>query len=99
MGGDPPMRSGDIARRLGMSERSLARGLMAEGTSYRALLQQVQGERARNLLRSPSATAASVAYRMGYSDPAAFSRAFASWTGETPGAWKATRKTGEDDGP
>lgn len=95
----PPMRSGDIARRLGMSERSLARGLMAEGTSYRALLQQVQGERARNLLRSPSATAASVAYRMGYSDPAAFSRAFASWTGETPGAWKATRKTGEDDGP
>lgn len=92
----PPMRSGEIARRLGMSERSLARGLLAEGTSYRALLRQVQAARAQNLLRSPSETAASVAYRLGYSDPAAFSRAFASWTGETPGAWKAARKAGDE---
>lgn len=93
----PPMRSGEVAQRLGMSERSLARGLRAEATSYRALLRQVQTDRARNLLRSPSANAASVAYRMGYSDPAAFSRAFFGWTGKTPGAWKAASKAGREE--
>lgn len=91
----PPMRCGEIARRLGMSERSLARGLHAEGTSYRDLLNQVQADRAQNLLGDPAATAASVAYRLGYSDPAAFSRAFVGWTGQTPGSWRAARNLGD----
>ncbi|MFV0411198.1 MAG: helix-turn-helix domain-containing protein [Paracoccus sp. (in: a-proteobacteria)] len=90
----PPMRCGEIARRLGMSERSLARGLHAEGTSYRDLLNQVQADRAQNLLGDPAATVASVAYRLGYSDPAAFSRAFVGWTGQTPGSWRAARNLG-----
>ena len=87
----PPLKRGEIAELLGLSERSLARRLKAEGASYNRLLAEVQVERAKNLLRDRNATAASVAYRLGYSDPAAFSRAFAGWTGTPPAAWKAAR--------
>ena len=84
----PPLKRGEIAEQLGMSERSLSRRLEAERTNYNRLLAEVQAERAKNLLRDPTATAASVAYRLGYADPAAFSRAFAGWTGAAPGAWR-----------
>lgn len=78
-----------VAQQLGMSERSLARALQGHGTSFRKLSQIVQSERARNLMRMPNANTASIAYRLGYSDPAAFSRAFINWTGLSPGRWRA----------
>lgn len=84
----PPLNRGDIASRLALSERSLTRKLQAEGTSYKKLLAAVQRERACNLLCNQSLSVNEVGERLGYSEVAAFSRAFKSWTGESPLNWR-----------
>lgn len=89
----PPPDREQLADMLGMSTRTLARRLKAAGTSYAALLRRVQSERAQNYLRHTSAPIASIAERMGYADAAAFTRAFQSWTGQTPNRWRAGQRT------
>lgn len=84
----PPPKRGEIARLLSMSERNLTRKLGREGTSYADLLAQVQQERAKNFLRNPTLSIAEISYRLGYSEAAAFSRAFTNWTGESPLRWR-----------
>ena len=84
----PPLRRGEIARQLAMSERSLTRRLSAEHTSYAELLALVQRERAENYLRNPTLAVTEISERLGYSEPAAFSRAFSNWTGSSPLKWR-----------
>jgi len=84
----PPLRRGEIARQLAVSERSLTRQLAKEGTSYAELLARVQQERACNFLRNPALSVTEIAYRLGYTEPAAFSRAFSKWTGLSPLRWR-----------
>jgi AraC-like DNA-binding protein len=84
----PPLRRGEIARQLAISERTLTRQLQAEGSSYAHLLATVQGERARTFLRNRALTVAEIGYRLGYSEPAAFTRAFSKWTGLSPLKWR-----------
>lgn len=86
----PPLKKAEIAKLLGVSERSLTRQLASEGTNYNQLFAEVQSERAENLLGNPKLTISEVAYRMGYSDPAAFTRAFTGWHGITPSDWRLT---------
>jgi AraC-like DNA-binding protein len=83
---------------MGMSTRTLARRLRAAGTSYAELLQRVQSERARNYLRHTSTPIAEIAEWMGYSDAAAFTRAFQSWTGQTPARWRGRQQGAAEDG-
>ena len=85
----PPLNREQLADMLGVSARTLARRLKATGTAYAELLQRVQSERARNYLRDTSMSVAEIAERMGYSDPAAFTRAFRSWTRMTPTRWRS----------
>lgn len=89
----PPPNRDQLADMLSMAPRTLARRLRAEGTSFATLLQAVQVERASNYLRDSSMAVADVAERMGYSDPAAFTRAFRSWTGRSPSRWRANTRT------
>lgn len=88
----PPPDREQLADLLGISARTLARRLRAAGTSYAELLRRVQTERARNYLRHTSTPIAEIAERMGYSDPAAFTRAFQGWTGTTPTRWRAEHR-------
>jgi AraC-like DNA-binding protein len=87
----PPNRS-ELADLLAMSERSLTRQLKLEGTSYSTLLARVQSERAQNFLRSSGLSVGEIGYRLGYSEPAAFTRAFTHWTGESPLQWRRSRQ-------
>lgn len=84
----PPLKRGEVASQLAMSERSLTRQLGHEGTSYAALLASVQAERAMNYLRNPSLSVSEVGYRLGYTEPATFTRAFTKWTGSSPLKWR-----------
>jgi AraC-like DNA-binding protein len=84
----PPLKRGEVASQLAMSERSLTRQLGNEGTSYATLLAGVQAERARNYLRNPGLTVSEVGYRLGYTEPATFTRAFTKWTGSSPLKWR-----------
>jgi len=78
-----------VAARLRMSVRTLSRTLAAEGTTYRALLDQVRFELASRYLSDPRASIGEVAFRLGFSELSAFSRAFRRRTGQSPAAYKA----------
>jgi AraC-like DNA-binding protein len=77
-----------IARRLGMSERTLHRRLAEQGESFQDLVTRARREAAESLLRSGDHNLADVAFLTGFSDQSAFTRAFKRWTGETPAAFR-----------
>ncbi|WP_428265520.1 AraC family transcriptional regulator [Haliangium sp.] len=80
-----------VARRLGMSERSLRRHLTEENTRFSELVAEVRHERARALLASARLSLAEIAFLLGFSNVSAFSRAFKKWSGTTPGEYRAGR--------
>ncbi len=88
----PPLSRSEIAKQLNMSERSLARKLKSEGTSYKALYNHVQTERAKNLLRNEALSIATIADRLGYSEQAVFSRAFTAQTQLAPLKWRTLNR-------
>lgn len=85
---EPLLASGEIgiervARDLGCSRQTLYRRLKAEGTSYAQLLDGLRKRLALRYLRD-GLSVKDAGYRLGFSDPAAFSRAFKRWTGRSP---------------
>jgi AraC-like DNA-binding protein len=72
-----------IAREFCITERTLHRRLAAEHTSYRALVDEVGVTLASALLES-GLTVEETARQLGYSETAAFTRAFIRWAGEPP---------------
>ncbi|MEN0065490.1 MAG: helix-turn-helix domain-containing protein [Myxococcota bacterium] len=82
--GQPVPDRDPVARMLAMSPRTLARRLGEEGTSFRAIRNEVRQQRAQRSLGTPERQVSEVADELGFSDVTAFSRAFRSWTGLTP---------------
>ena len=80
--GEPPLER--IARQLGKSERTVRRELSAEGTGFRSIVDNVRRARADVLLADMSVSLAEVAFALGFSEHAAFSRAYKRWTGTSP---------------
>lgn len=84
----------DVARELGMSERTLQRRLRESGTSFQAELNTVQVRTAQSLLLESDAKLTSVAVEVGCASLQHFSSLFRKMTGESPSAWRARhRKT------
>lgn len=77
-----------VARDLAVSPRTLQRRLATGGSSFEALVDDATREIAEKHLRASSLSLAEIAYLLGYSEPAAFSRAFKRWTGTTPHAFR-----------
>jgi AraC-like DNA-binding protein len=73
-----------VARSLGMSRQTLYRRLKAEGASFEQVLAQLRRRLARDYLAGGRVSVGETAYLLGFSDPAAFSRAFKRWTGMSP---------------
>lgn len=78
------------ASRLGTSARTLQRRLGAEGTSFQGELQSLRSRLARHYLSRTPHSNAEIAFLLGYDDPNSFIRAFHTWTGTTPEAFRAT---------
>ncbi|WP_341250223.1 AraC family transcriptional regulator [Euzebya pacifica] len=78
-----------VARRLGMSERTLHRRLADEGASFQTIATQARREAAEALLGTTEHPLADVAFLTGFADQSAFTRAFKRWTGQTPTAYRA----------
>lgn len=81
-----------VARAVGMAERTLKRRLAEQRTSYSELLDRARHMRALELLGS-ELSIEEVAERLGYSDPANFTRAFRRWTGKSPRAVRKSART------
>jgi AraC-like DNA-binding protein len=82
--GQMTLTADSVARALALSRRTLTRRLGEEGTSFRAILDDVRAELSRALLQDRSLTIADVAFFLQYSEPAAFHRSFRRWMGQTP---------------
>jgi AraC-like DNA-binding protein len=80
-----------IARALGLSRQTLYRRLKAEGVTYEALLDDLRRRLALRYVGRDGMSAKEAAWRLGFSDPAAFSRAFKRWTGLSPTDYRTRR--------
>lgn len=87
----PILHTGDvgietIAGKLGVSRQTLFRKLKAEGVSFEQVLDELRHTLALRCLKEKKLSVTETAYLVGFSDPAAFSRAFKRWTGSRPRA-------------
>lgn len=90
--GAPLPTGADLATQFSLSRATLTRHLGEEGTSLGRLKDAGRRELAQQLLRHSSLSVAEVAARVGFSDSTTFSRAFRTWTGESPVRWIRTRR-------
>ena len=93
---DPPPLD-QLAKGLGLSERSLRWQLEQASLSYRGLLDGLRCERAQRLLRE-GRTVRQVCASLGYSDAANFRKAFRRWTAQAPSVWREETDLGSEPG-
>jgi AraC-like DNA-binding protein len=78
-----------VAAELGLSRKTLARRLKAEGVTFASVLDDLRRTVAVECLLDAGLSVKETAYLVGYSEPAPFSRAFKRWTGLSPRAYVA----------
>jgi AraC-like DNA-binding protein len=81
-----------VARRLHLSARTLQRKIAASGTSFSLLRDETRFQLARSMLAQNDLSIGEIAYRLGYSETAAFSRAFSRRFGRSPRGARATTR-------
>lgn len=91
-----PCSASGVAALLAMHRRTLTRHLSGEGTGFRALTNEVRFEVARQLLAGTRLSLGQIAAVLGYSEASAFTRAFRRWAGQTPTAWRAGGRDGDE---
>lgn len=77
-----------VAADLGLGPRTLQRRLLTHGLKFGQLLEQTRRALAQSYLREPERTLLEITYLLGYSEQAAFTRAFKRWYQTTPAAWR-----------
>ena len=82
-------RASEIARQLGVSQRTLARQLSQEGLTFSELLDNLRSDLANRHLADRDLAISQIAWLLGYQDVASFSHAFKRWTGKAPGKARA----------
>jgi AraC-like DNA-binding protein len=90
----PILHKGDatadsVASIMGFSRQTLFRRLREEGVTFEEVLDELRHRMALHYLQGKRASVNEVAYLVGFSDRASFSRAFKRWTGRSPGEVRA----------
>lgn len=78
----------DAARALGISQRTLARRLQAQGQTFNGLLDDVRREWALQAVAEGEQSLADIAQSLGYAEASTFYRAFHRWTSMPPARWR-----------
>ena len=78
----------DVSEELHMTTHTLRRRLKVEGNSFQEIKDSLRRDHAIVLLDKPDTSINDVATMLGFSEPAAFNRAFKKWTGFTPGMYR-----------
>jgi AraC-like DNA-binding protein len=79
----------EVACELGISQRTLARLLSAEGLTFSAILQQFRLDLAKAYITHRDLSISQIAWLLGYGEVSAFTNAFRRWTGTTPREMRA----------
>jgi AraC-like DNA-binding protein len=82
---------GEVAHRLGVSRRTLARLLAAEGFTFRNILDALRSDLAKRYLQEQNLPISEIAWLLGFGEASAFTHACKRWTGGPP---KRLRPTG-----
>lgn len=82
----------EVAQVFGIHHRTLNRRLRESGWTFKALLDEVRHEIARQLLADTDLSVLELAAVLGYADDTAFTRAFKRWSGVPPSAWRAASR-------
>ena len=77
-----------VAQALNLSERTLARQLSEEGTTFLEIKDELRQKIALRLLRESTQPIEAIAEEIGFTSLTAFYRAFRIWTGGTPRAYR-----------
>jgi AraC-like DNA-binding protein len=91
---DQPASFELVAGQLKMSTRTLRRKLELEGTSFRGLVDELRAQVAIRYVRDTDLTVEDVAFRLGFSDAAAFRHAFRRWTDSSPQEFRRAKTDG-----
>ena len=75
----------EVARRLGMSSRTLSRKLGEEDTSFVEILDQLRAALAKRYLHDKTLPISEIAWLLGYREISSLTHAFKRWTGTSPG--------------
>jgi AraC-like DNA-binding protein len=81
-----------VSKKLRVGSRTLQRRLNAEGGKFQVVLNKTREELARHYLKSSAMSGAEISFLLGFEDPNSFSRAFHTWTGETPEQARASMR-------
>ena len=76
----------EIARKLGVSRRTLARRFASENLTFAGVMQRLKSDLAKRHLADGSLSISEIAWLLGYQDVSAFTHAFKRWTGRAPTA-------------
>jgi AraC-like DNA-binding protein len=74
----------EIAGRLGLSQRTLARRLALEGLNFSSVVKSLRSDLAERYLKDENLSISQIAWLLGYQEASAFTHAFKRWTGASP---------------
>lgn len=80
-----------VAAKLNMTSRTLRRKLIAEGSGFQQLKDNVRRDKAISLFEQPNLSIAQISIAVGFTELATFSRAFKHWTGVSPSTYRNYR--------
>ena len=82
-----------VAEKFHMTVRTLQRHLQLAGSSYQQILDELRQELAEHYLLRSDLTIQDIASYLGFTESRSFHRSFKSWTGQTPGEYRAAQRT------
>jgi AraC-like DNA-binding protein len=79
-------QASEVARKLGVTQRTFARRLASEGLTFVGMLKELRLDLAKRDLADRDLSISKIAWLLGYQDVSSFTHAFKRWTGNTPRA-------------
>ena len=74
----------NVAKTVGLSERTLTRKLADEGASYEQVVDQLRRSLALQYIKEQGVSLSQIAWLLGYEGSTSFNHAFRRWTGRSP---------------
>jgi AraC-like DNA-binding protein len=90
-------RVSDVARRLGISSRTLSRKLHDDGAAFAEILDDFRKALAKRYLNERELQVSEIAWLLGYRELSSLTHAFKRWTGMTPKQFRLSTR-GRDKG-